>query len=329
MRISTQYYMKNKQELLKAMRWSEDTLVRYIKQDYKVGAQCVYAKTLSQSMRKGRSVADSKLVDYWDAVWYFSRELHAVLPECTDSSAVITRLDLTSFNTLEKDLTIDTVVHGREVCIHLAHRAIPIRGNDWSVRVVDSTLHKLVFHFKASENVREVYVTECESDKSGVCLACKRLACYNTLPYTRSLFKDDSCICGRWDDPVLYLTVIATVVKAYALREKCTRSSDTVLSVSRSLMVATPDVGEETVRPIPLHNFIKEYNSAVRGSYKGGTHKSPVCHQRSAFYRRCKHGDYILKDGDFIQVAKGAGNFCRVRSTIVNAHKNETLADMI
>lgn len=334
MRLSTQVYKQYKEELMQEMHWSKDYMAERIRGQHVTGTQEVYGQVIGLNLTTGKQVIDNHLIDLWDMIWFYSRELHAVLPEPEYITVPQSGVDTSILKKLDKDVTLDVMLNDRQYYIHLANRNVPVNVNgytcDWTIQVTDDCFNTISFHFKCCENVRKVYLTTCDYAESGSCIRCGKVNCNGVVLYRRSLFKDDCRFEKHWRSPIYYLVLMLEVVQTYVNREKRFRKKPEELSfVERSLMIATPDNGEETVRPIPIYDYVKEYREASRNEYKGGTHKSPVCHPRSAYYRRCKHGSYILKDGEFIPVPKGMGKFCKVKSTIVNAYKDATIADML
>lgn len=332
MRISTEVYSENKKALMKEMGWSQAKLAEMIRGEYEEGASAVYGMSIRLNLTKGNFI-DSTLIDLWDSVYFYSREIHVVLPEIDRLHIPEEGVNTVILSKLEKDLTIDTVIGGDEFYIHLAHRNVPVIINDyrcdWTLRVTDRNLNQFSYHFKEGLNTRKVYMTTCDYAESGSCTKCGALEYKGTTLYRRGLFKSDCKFERHWGIPIMYLVIALDVAASYINREKRGRKPSTALPQTRKMMVATPDVGAETVRPIPLYAYVKEYRESQPYVYKGGTHKSPVCHDRSSYFRRCKHGNYIRKDGEFIEVPKGVGNFCKVRATVVNPEKDETLADML
>ena len=94
-------------------------------------------------------------------------------------------------------------------------------------------------------------------------------------------------------------------------------------------MIAHEETGDDKERVMSLYQYVKEYRESPKYEYKGGHHASPVEHPRSGYYRKCKHGSYILSDGEFKFVGKGLGKFSYVKPCLVNAGKDEIMAEML
>lgn len=74
-------------------------------------------------------------------------------------------------------------------------------------------------------------------------------------------------------------------------------------------------------RIVNLNKYVQE-RVREKKEWQGGHHASPVPHMRSGYYRRCKNGEYVIKDGQYVKVPRGQGRFVYVSPCSVNGGAN-------
>lgn len=339
MRLSTKIFTQKKEEFRQLTGTSKGLYAELIRGEYDRGAQMAYAVQLSKALnnkKNGTAVMDSSAICLWDFLWYYKRSFHAVLPWPIPDAAQISMsgIDTTILTKLDKDLSIDSSIDGVPVFVQLSKRNVPLYINgyrcDWTVYAYNTEGKQFGFHFATGERIRKVYMDGCKFAENKKCNLCGGLCegkNRQTL-YRRSLYRTDCKYDSAWLTPMAYLLLILYVADKYVNREKAVRNNKKDETV-RSIMVAKQDPECDTERVLPLVDYVYEYRESKVSEYKGGHHASPVSHDRRGYYRKCRHGSYIRKDGEFVEVPKGTGNFTYVRATIVNAHKDTTRGDMI
>ena len=126
-------------------------------------------------------------------------------------------------------------------------------------------------------------------------------------------------------EPTYVMNIIQHVINCYVNRDTITRKNGKVTKSYNACTVHIAHTDKQDVDKyvmLPLHIYAKSYEDKPKSEYKGGHHASPCSHERSGYFRRSRgHGDYELKDGEFIKVEPGTGHYSFVRPTVVNANK--------
>lgn len=325
MRLSRKVFLKEKEAIKKQLGYSEELITKLIKMDHDEAtsrvASNIIAKQLSNSKGKSNITFRNDALDLFDSLWFYKRNIHLVAQYF---NVDVTRgVNTESLNKLEQDMNIDTIIAGKEYSISVIHRIYPLIVNNqecyWTIKVFtnESVEETYSFSFNACEKVLKVYMFDCKLCKD--CEECNKL---NDDIRLRPRFRTFCSITeAGLASPIEILGFVMSLVDKYVNREKLSRKPTESGSL-RSIMIEHENVDEDTTKVLSLYQYTKEYKQSKPYVYKGGHHKSPVSHPRSGYYRRCKHGDYVLEDNEFKKVTKGLGQFTYVRPTLVNANKD-------
>lgn len=339
MRLSTIEYKKKKEAFKKSLKISEKEYIRLIKGDYHEGASLASSHDLMAALEGDSSdnVIKPENMDLWDFLWYYKRNFHVVLPQIYGYTYDTNGVDCSILEDLEKDLEIDTILPSQlgdgVAYIRYVKRNVPIVFSSSScnatiqISLDDGGL--LRFHFEISNCVRKVFVETMRYCFK--CDKCKRIKSLHGEEFVlRPRFREACGVEMGFSNIMGILHTVIKVAELYQKREKISRQRKVTpdSELTRKIMVARYDEDTDTERVIPMFDYIKEYHESIKQEWKGGHHASPVSHPRSGYYRKCKHGTHILKDGEFIEVGRGLGRFIYVKPTIVNAGKNSVRADM-
>lgn len=340
MRLSAVEYKKRKAAVIKQLDLTEAEYTELIKGDYHDGAGKVASTNFINAISSGESTGllSGYILDDWDFVWYYKRNLHVILPEVESYSFDISGIDFSAFENMDKDIDIDTILptkHGHKVSfIRCIKRNIPIHFKssscDCTIEVNHEDGSQLRFHFAISNQVRKVFlegISNCAN-----CDKCTRMKSTDNFPHIlRPRFREECKVQDKFSEPFGIMSIVAQVIKVYQNREKLVRAKKSTPETEsmRAIMVASSDIDKDTERVMPLFDYVHEYHESVRQEWKGGHHASPVSHPRSGYWRKAKHGTHILSNGEFVEVGKGLGKYIFVNPTIVNAHKDSVLSLMV
>lgn len=345
MRLSGKVYKKVKEHFMVGLNINESEYVEMIKGDYHEGASRASSASIAGLLvgkkdSTGPIVFSNELGDDFDFLWFYKRNLHVVLPEIESIVYDSDGVDCTALKSLDKDIDIDTVLPsllGPQVSfVRVIKRNIPIWfGNnscDCTIEVIHEDDSKLRFHFTMSDKVRKVFIESIRWCTANKCNACKHINCNKGVEHVlRPRFRDGCAIRNYFCEPLVLVCIANTIAETYLNREKLSRArKPTAASESlKRIMIAHDDNDEDRERVIPLYEYVKEYHESEKYEWKGGHHASPVSHPRSGYWRKARHGTHILKDGKFIEVGRGLGKYIYVKPTVVNAHKDSVLSDML
>ena len=341
MRLSTKEYKKRKEAVIKKLNITEAEYAELIKEDYHKGAGMMSSNHIVNLLMDGKTkVLDGRAVlEDWDFVWFYKRNLHVVLPEVEAYTFDTDGIDCLNFANMDKDVDIDTVLptrHGPMVTyIRFIKRNIPVRFQKSICNCTIAVLHEngeeLRFHFVISNKVRKIFLEKPNCCKD--CNKCNRMKSTDGWEHVlRPRFRGGCCAEETFSEPFGILSIVAHVINIYLKREKLSKSKKVTAETKslRAIMVARDDDDDkDTERLMPMFDYVKEYHESPTYEWKGGHHASPVSHPRSAYWRKAKHGTHILVNGEFVEVGRGLGKYVYVRSTIVNADKDSTLAEMV
>ena len=108
-------------------------------------------------------------------------------------------------------------------------------------------------------------------------------------------------------------------------RKSITKSESSSKRVASSVKLNVVHIMSED-HLVPLQKYLYEYSESTRKPYQGGTHASPIPHERRGHYRKSRgKGDYILEDGEFKYVGDMKGNYSWVSATKVNENKKNNV----
>lgn len=346
MRLSTMEYRNRKAAVMRQLNISEREYADLIKGDYHDGAgkfaSVGLASILSQldiSPQFNVKVFNTDILDDWDFVWYYKRNLHVIVPEIPYYTIGVDGIDCSPITKLDKDIEIDTMlptVSGpKATYIRLVKRNIPVKFQksacDCTIQVMQSDGSKLRFHLEVRDRVGKVFI-----EGTNLCSGCQRCCRIDTTDgighILRPRFRDGCSVSDRFSDVFGILSTVVKVADIYVNRERISRSKKSTTDVEnmKNIMVAHESVEDDgTERVMPMFDYVREYHESVKQEWKGGHHASPVSHPRSGYWRKSRHGTHILKDGEFIEVGRGLGRYIYVQPTIVNAHKDTVLAEMM
>lgn len=345
MRLSTKEYKRRKESFIKKLGINEHEFTELIKGDYHDGASTVAARSLggilgdiNVTSNFNVKVMGTNFLDDWDFLWYYKRNLHVVLPEIESYNFDTNGIDCSCINDIDRDVDIDTVLPTREgpmvTYIRMIKRNIPVRFNssvcDCTIQVMHEDFECLRYHFAVSDRVRKVFIESL--NKCNRCEKCTRVRTTQGVECVlRPRFREECKQSESYSDIFGILSIIANVVNIYNKREKISRQrkSSPEAETMKALMVAHEDIERDTERLMPMFDYVREYHESIKQEWKGGHHASPVSHPRSGYWRKAKHGTHILNNGEFVEVGRGLGKYIHVKPTIVNAHKDSTLAEMI
>lgn len=110
--------------------------------------------------------------------------------------------------------------------------------------------------------------------------------------------------------------------KSVKVRRRKKSSDETSTSSSTKKNVAVPNVVYED-KLVSLQKYIYEYEPSIKRESKGGSHASPIPHDRRGFYRKSRgRGDYDLVNGEYIYVGDKQGKYSYVSATHVGTKNN-------
>ena len=327
MRLSRKVYEEEKKLLKKRFGVNESRLTELLCMDHLSASEAMSGKLLN--------IVGNRLDYYWidlfDDFWFYKRCLHLV------SNGALNRdisdgVDTTPLSKLEQDVTLDTIIDGKEVYIRLSRRNFPIVIRDkryyWTVHVY-TDYHKPEYTMTFDETDRLVKVFMHSCSECNKCGRCTEASCGGV--YLRPRGRENCAFESIGAQPLEIVAMVMDAVSRYLNREKLSRKRYKAASENplRSLMVACEDTDADTERVMPMFTYVKEYCPSKPYVYKGGHHKSPVSHTRSGYFRRSRCGDHILKDGEFVKVAKGLGQYTYVAPQLINASKDSVMANIV
>lgn len=297
---------------------------------------------------------NSILTDLFEHLWFYRRNLHF----CIESVPNIDIVNTSLLNEINRDICIDIVLGDKTYGVYAFHRTYPIttpsKVLDWTfqvygrnIQMTNSNLRLVVqatlmpvytFHIHADENTTRCYVEHNNLDtnlSAMACNVCKKcnniLAKFGTLEHNFKLYpmkyrqSSEDCLLARDLDTLLPQDILKCILhslECYKAREVITRKNGKKAAAYRQCRVhiaTNESVASDKFVVLPLHEYVKEYRASHPHEYKGGHHASPVAHVRRGYFRKSrKTGDYILREGQFIKVGKGQGNYSFVRATHVN-----------
>lgn len=339
MRLSTIEYKRHKDTLMKRLHLSDAEYTELIKGTYEAGVHIVASADVGDAITSGKPVINlnNGLINDWDFVWYYKRNLHVVLPEPEGYLMQQDGVDCTSLKDIDKDIDIDTVIMQQRCYIRIIHRNFPVVFSNTicylTIEIIYEDGSNVKFHCVPTDSVKKVFIesnTACEK-----CTRCKHVheVKSGTECTLRPRFREGCVIDKSHGNPLGILGICTDVARVYNNRVKLSharRQTDDTKAL-RSIMIARNDgdYDRETERLMPMYDYVKEYHESTPQEWKGGTHASPVSHPRSGYFRKCKRGTHILKNGEFVEVGKGLGKFVYVKPTIVNANKDSVLSEII
>ena len=335
MRLSSQIYKDKKHEFIKTMGLTESSYTEMIKGDYDTGAGQCSAKAVVKVLAGESKKLQSKEIDLWDSLWFYKRNFHVVVSLPDEVEINKRGLDTTILSKLDKDLEIDFLMDSEPYYVHAIRRNIPIVINGYecvyTIEVYNSKKECKRFHFASVEKCRKVYMSGCAYAEKGECDGCGKVACTTgDTFFRRSIYKSSCSDSDKWA-PMIFLTIVLNVADKYINREKAVRrksSDESVSNIAVTNAVAI-ELDTDKERVLSMKEYVYEYRESKKCEYKGGHHASPVSHPRSGYWRKSNRGTHILKDGEFIEVGRGLGKYVYVKETLVNAHKDSVVSDMV
>ena len=326
MRLSTQTYIEEQKQFIKKFGISKKDMPRLLELDYENWVSMFAPQIMVEQMEAHKYsnkivMHQTDIFDLMEAVYFYKRAIHLITSRFDWDDSI--PIDTSVLSDVNNDFIIDTINDsGTPMCVKVSKRTYPIhiRNNivDWSVTIfTEKHPEKFTFHFYTGADTHKVFVLGknkyCEN-----CGGCKYCSTETDL-LIRGKHKN-FCQANKELDcdifSVLYTAL--QVIDAYVNRKTVVKNLPRYHGSSkiRSIMVANVEGDSEV--SLPLIDYVYEYRESVKREYKGGHHKSPVSHDRRGYYRKAKRGNYIRKDGEFIEVPKGTGNFTHVRATKVN-----------
>ena len=328
MRLSRRVFEDEKRLLKRRLGVSDARLAELLRMDHESALDATSYKLLSIK----DSQFDCQWIDMFDDFWFYKRCLHLVSNGSLNHD-ISEGVDTTPLSMLEQDVTLDTMIDGNEVYMRLGRRNFPIVVRDkryyWSVRVyIDYHNPEYIITFDETERLVKVLVHSCSV--CNTCGRCTEASCGGGV-FIRPRVRENCVLESIGSQPLEIVAMLMDAVNRYLNREKLSRKHYKSASENplRSLMIACEDNGDDTERVMPMFTYVKEYCPSKPYVYKGGHHKSPVSHTRSGYFRRSRCGDHILKDGEFVKVEKGLGQYTYVAPQLVNASKDSVLANIV
>lgn len=328
MRLSTKVYKNKKQGFIKKMKMSEKSYNDIISDDFDTGTERCYKRGLLAACIGGKMPTTIPEVELFEFLWYYKRNFHVITSdtnkECLDS------IDTTLLDKLDTDMEIDTSIDGEEFYIHFARRIYPIYCEGikckYSVTVYNHSTKAARFHFALSNECSKVYLEQRGSAIKYYGVIGSVQKAFSELSLSDEIIVSDS----SFKTPDKYLQIVLYVANKYISREKLTRKKlSTNSETDRNLMVVRKEVDSDTERLMLMNEYEYTYRESIRSEYKGGHHASPVSHQRSGYFRKSRSGDHVIVDGKFVKVPKGTGQYTYVRPTLVNAHNDSTIGNIL
>ena len=335
-RLSTMMFIKWKNELKKQLHIGEAECIELLKMDYEDVMTKYGGEIMSEQMarlaevNKEYPVVHMKLdqgamFNTLETVYFYKRSHHLITQrfEWDDSIPIDTRV----FEKLDRDVVIDTIDDdGDPLVIRVVHRTYPFFVKDmrldWSISIFGGGPVMTYFHTRCMENVNKVFIQR----SGGYCGECTTCNCSSNAELLLRPKHRPSCqINDDYHSDIFSLLYTAVrAIDAYVNRTVVVKKikSNPDKEIVRNIMVARDDPnGSERV--LPLVDYVYEYKESQRKEWQGGHHAAPCSHERKGYFRKAKRGNYIRKDGEFIEVPKGTGNFIRVRPTKVNWQNDE------
>lgn len=327
MRLSTKIYSSKKVLFMSKMHMSDDTYSGLLKVDLDYG--------LSLIQKYGYR---GKLVAMYKYLWCYKRQIHAVfssdLPDMRFTNHAVLNLDLIG----DRGLSIDANICGRILYIHIIKLLNPIifNGIDYShsITLYNESLETQVLYVSSKSKGRTVLFKK-RFDSCTKCNRCGKVQSDDKLRVANIMNLMRSCPehARKWSDVGCILYVVGYTLNWYGShvsKEVKHRSNDK--SLHRKCAIVEPcesDDYSDTERIVTVINKEYTYRESTKRRRLSGTHKSPVSHYRSGYYRKSSCGDHILVDGEFVPVVKGQGTYTWVHPTIVNPNKDTSIADVI
>lgn len=235
-------------------------------------------------------------------------------------------LDTTIFNSIDTGIVIDTEINNKHISLFVWRWTdAPVFNGNKNYYVVDvftngMTSSRISFCMNETENLRKVYL--CPNDHCTLCDSCNIV---NDM-YLLSRRKFDTCPNYTVYDVDLFtmvkaiITVLNTEIKVRDSITRVDNRSNEDSKIEKSTYVAKENTDVDVA--IPMCSYSYTYNPSTKKISKGGHHKSPAAHIRRGYFRRSRIGDHIMKDGEFVRVEKGKGDYTWVESHPVNTKSN-------
>lgn len=326
MRLSRRVFEREKKELKALLGASDSRITELIKMNHEEALDATNGKLFAFT---GNAIDYSK-IDLFDDVWFYKRCLH-LISNGNLNHDISEGVDTTPLAKLDKDVTLDVMIDGEEVFLRLQKRTYPVVVRDnryyWTVNVYtdeDNILYSMSF----GESEKTVKVLIHDNNKCSSCGVCHEVECG---AYVRPRNRPFCVLEDVGLKPLELIAMLMDTISRYVNREKLSRkrSKPGEENPLHSIMVACEDTGSDTECILPMYSYVKEYEPSKPYVYKGGHHKSPVAHPRSGYFRRSRCGDHIMRDGEFIKVPKGMGQYTHVKPTLVNAGKDSVFAQIV
>lgn len=328
MRLSTEIYFAQKESVAKKLGLTIARINELCKMDHDDATDEIMPTLFWDQIAKNKKnkkgqvlVNQAEMFDEFDEVYYYKQSLHFVSPryEAEDISTVNT----TVLEKMDKDIIIDTVDEmGDDLVIKVAKRIYPIQLKNeqlwYSIAIYKSAEVSVSLHLSAKEALNKVYVEH----HNNFCMKCNKIcnACSVDELVIRSKRNLDECgislfMGNLWNTIYTAMQVMETYFSREVVVKK--RKVSDAVKKSHDIMIARDDNGD-TERVLPIFDYVYEYHESQRKEWQGGHHKSPVAHERRGYFRKARRGNYIMVNGEFVQVQNGTGNFIFVGPSKVN-----------
>ena len=283
----------------------------------------------SQIIAKTHTANNKIMLRYCMSIYQFEHSLHFTFEGDPDKYLGKPKYTL---NDINQDIIIDYKYDRYDYCVLYRKQQEGRNVPDGVVNVVEVYTDSSTFVKNVRDGLKDEYTPY------------YKIYIYDDgkLEYVLSQYLQEKCrrLYGTYNDEYDYYTVNKKHFKRLKITELKDITNMIIYSYDRYINKKVIDVPSSD-RPKIVHSIHKakedEYNSIVYSNTvvsrssadkpkhvsKGGTHRSPVEHDRSGHYRRVKsnRGDFILVDGEYIKVEDKTGTHCYVRPSHINGRK--------
>ena len=336
MKLSRRIYEHDKKVVKDILGIGDKELTDMIQRDHDEVTDKICSKLLFSNLNKvgNQLVVNQRALDTFDDVYFYKRCVHLLSGE-REGIDITDGLNTMVLSETDSDIILDTLLNGKEICLKLYHRTYPAyifgKPYHWTLAVYSELESSFSILFNADENVRKVYIDDLSSESlCEKCGGCKRVG--SPTAYLRPRVRQNCQLEKEYANPLYLVGIMIDALETYIHKRtvKINKKERTATYTKKGrTQVARIDSDEDTLYSVSANKGSQVYNPSTPYVYKGGHHKSPVSHTRNGYFRKSSKGDHIIKDGQFVKVEKGMGNYTYVRSTIVNADKDSVAIRMI
>ena len=329
MRLSTEIYTSKKKLFMNRSKISEEQFSRLIRMKH--------SDALDELDKLGMHRYNDSA--FFSFLWFYKRSVHAI-SKMELSPVGLNSVDLTGIEKFNYGLDIDTVSGWAKLYIHVGRLKKPFKHNgltmEYHLTVYNNKGESQTFYFDGTRSISHVYFLnagyQCEYCRK--CSAVAHPIREDKKMYLICLAQCCQWLIGKWCSPISIFKLVERVIAGYVNQEtiegiEFSNGHDVIINDIRRPQSASTGEFDDTERVIPKCSMQYLYKESVKRKSLGGTHKSPVSHSRSGYYRKSNRGSFILVGDQFVPVPRGTGDFTWVAPPVVNPRKDTSIADMI